>query len=548
MADQDDELYDEFGNYIGPELDSSDSDSDSDSEGSGRGGDNDDGGSAAMGDAEPDGGGSDVSDMEVEEGGEGAVVVRDPTAPPAPGAPLSAIVLHEDKEHYRSAADTYGPGVAAAVLDEDALGLDVPIVEPVRTGRTGMAADIRGGDGEFGTAPLAGGGDGDDGPEELVSEEYLASLLGEGSALARRGVALVGGPHCGKTTLVDLLIEQTRASGPDALGPLASHEGQALRGTRRSTSGPRIADDLRAEQERGLSLRSTPLTLCLPDTRGKTYAVTLMDCPGHPNFHDEAAASLRAADGAVLAVDAVDGVTMPTEMAAAQAVAEGLPLTLVLTKIDRLIVELKLPPADAYYKLRRSIDEVNAMVAQKSGGRYPPLDPASGNVAFASGTHGWCFTLESLATQYLDHVDDDDDEGGDADRGYRLVNGIKVASGFSGGLGRNLDPEGFARRLWGEAFLDPATRTFKRKASECDAGGGGPVRRTFVEFVLLPLYRMYAACLGEEERDIERTLRGVGVLLSRDQLRASARPLLRAACRRFFGPSTGLVDMVVRHW
>ena len=103
-------------------------------------------------------------------------------------------------------------------------------------------------------------------------------------------------------------------------------------------------------------------------------------------------------------------------------------------------------------------------------------------------------------------------------------------------------------RLWGEAFLDPATRTFKRKASECDAGGGGPVRRTFVEFVLLPLYRMYAACLGEEERDIERTLRGVGVLLSRDQLRASARPLLRAACRRFFGPSTGLVDMVVRHW
>ena len=54
--------------------------------------------------------------------------------------------------------------------------------------------------------------------------------------------------------------------------------------------------------------------------------------------------------------------------------------------------------------------------------------------------------------------------------------------------------------------------------------------------------------LGVDVEDsVKATLRSVGVLLSRDQLRASARPLLRAAFKRFFGNYTGFVDMVVRH-
>ena len=166
-----------------------------------------------------------------------------------------------------------------------------------------------------------------------------------------------------------------------------------------------------------------------------------------------------------------------------------------------------------------------------------------GNVAFASGTHGWCFTLESFANQYLDHLDEVDS---DAEENEEIVNGIRVAGGTSGGLGRNLSPETFAARLWGDCYLDPATRTFQKKASKCE-NSAGTVKRTFVAFILEPLYKMYTACLGEEEGDAEKTLRSVGVLLSRDQLRSSARPLLRAAFRRFFGPSTGFVDMVVRH-
>ena len=51
----------------------------------------------------------------------------------------------------------------------------------------------------------------------------------------------------------------------------------------------------------------------------------------------------------------------------AQAAAEGLPVALMLTKLDRLITELKLPPNDAYHKLRHTIEEVNTLILQYGG-------------------------------------------------------------------------------------------------------------------------------------------------------------------------------------
>lgn len=50
-----------------------------------------------------------------------------------------------------------------------------------------------------------------------------------------------------------------------------------------------------------------------------------------------------------------------------QAAAEGLPVALMLTKLDRLITELKLPPNDAYHKLRHTIEEVNTLILQYGG-------------------------------------------------------------------------------------------------------------------------------------------------------------------------------------
>lgn len=59
-----------------------------------------------------------------------------------------------------------------------------------------------------------------------------------------------------------------------------------------------------------------------------------------------------------------------------QAAAEGLPVCLLITKMDRLITELKLPPSDAYHKLRHTIEEVNALILQYGGNDAVQVSPA----------------------------------------------------------------------------------------------------------------------------------------------------------------------------
>ena len=68
-----------------------------------------------------------------------------------------------------------------------------------------------------------------------------------------------------------------------------------------------------------------------------------MRCAGHINFNDEVSAALRLADGVLLAVDAAEGVMMVTDKVIKQAVAEGLPVCLLLTKVDLPAHSLILP-------------------------------------------------------------------------------------------------------------------------------------------------------------------------------------------------------------
>jgi len=115
MSDTED-LYDEFGNYIGPDLESSDESGSED-------GEDEDSVQHAPDDA------SDVSEENGPNGKVDAMVVRDEEMETA--EPMSAVVLHEDKEHYLSAEQVYGEDVRTAVLDEDAMELETPLVEPV---------------------------------------------------------------------------------------------------------------------------------------------------------------------------------------------------------------------------------------------------------------------------------------------------------------------------------------------------------------------------------------------------------------------------------
>jgi 116 kDa U5 small nuclear ribonucleoprotein component len=487
-GDEQPELYDEFGNYIGPDLDDDDEDDDSsvdddelsvhddydEEEGMGRvnNSNNED---------------RDRMIIERDGGGEGGASERDVGGSSSSNA---MIVLHEDKEHYASAEQVYGDGVKTVLLDEDAMDLSTPIVEPL-TRVQHTASD-----------PEAGGAAASSSHSAYVnySDDYLGVQLSNETGRTRRGVAVVGHLHHGKTTLMDMVLAL-----PAAAATSTGKKGAASLPTR-------YLDTLQTEQQRQLSLVSAPITALLPDSRGKMYCITTVD---------ETVAALKVVDGAVLVVDVVEGLQMHTTMCIRQVVAEGLPIVLVLSKLDRLVVELKLPPADAYFKLLHALECVNGEVQAASRGRYPPLAPQRGNVAFAAAEHGWLFTLESLATVLAEH------------------------NTANSAFGKHLGIADLARRLWGDCYLDPNTRQFCASARNCSTPG---VPRTFVQFVLEPIYKIYSACLGEREPVTNKLLRSVGVLLSKDELRASARPLIKTAMSKFLqSAKAGLVDMIVQH-
>jgi 116 kDa U5 small nuclear ribonucleoprotein component len=153
---------------------------------------------------------------------------------------------------------------------------------------------------------------------------------------------------------------------------------------------------------------------------------------------------------------------LQTERMIAHVVSQGLPLVLLLTKVDRLIVELKLPAEDAFFKLRHTLDQVNALLASAAPTRNLRLSPELGNVAFASASQGWSFTLPSFAALYAE----------------TFLNGKEhVTPDFVAQ---------FAQRLWGENFFEASTRKFLKKASP------SAPKRSFVQYVLEPLYKLYS--------------------------------------------------------
>mgnify|MGYP002776734631 FL=1 len=381
-----------------------------------------------------------------------------------------AVVLHEDKVYYPSASEVYGDDVETLVQEEDAQPLTQPIVEPERV--RSFAVEEQG---------L---------PEVRFDLQFMLNMMHFPDMI--RHVAVVGHLAHGKTALVDMLVEETHRVQVDAEKPL------------------RYTDTHVLEQERGLSIRAMPMSFVLPTTRGKSYLVHVLDTPGHTNFQDEVAASLRLADGVVLVVDVVEGVMCNTEAIIRYCVREGLPIVLVLNKIDRLVLELRLPPTDAFFKIQLTLEEVNRVVGEASGGDPERrLSPERGNVAFASTQAGYCFTLRSFAQMYAERAP--------------------------------IDVDAFAQRLWGHIYFDRASRTFTRRAPHPDAP------RSFVQFVLEPLYKLYTLVLSADVDVLRRTLASLRIQLPAAAFKMDVRPLLKLVLNAFLGSSTGLVDMCVEH-
>ena len=112
---------------------------------------------------------------------------------------------------------------------------------------------------------------------------------------------------------------------------------------------------------------------------------------------------LRLADICLLVVDCLEGVTFYVERLVREAMRQRMPIVVVLNKLDRLVLELKLPPSDAYFKIKYTVDELNLLIKsnQALNQEQKYLSPLAGNVVFGSTLFASCFTLHSFAQRYL---------------------------------------------------------------------------------------------------------------------------------------------------
>ena len=153
------------------------------------------------------------------------------------------------------------------------------------------------------------------------------------------------------------------------------------------------------EQARGITINAANVSM-VHEVAGQEYLINLIDTPGHVDFGGDVTRAMRAVDGAVVVVDAVEGTMPQTETVLRQALRENVKPILFINKVDRLINELKIEKKDMPIRLGKVIDHVNKLVKNMSPEHYEKdnwkLDAAKGTVCFGSALYKWAVSIPSM--------------------------------------------------------------------------------------------------------------------------------------------------------
>jgi GTP-binding protein LepA len=143
----------------------------------------------------------------------------------------------------------------------------------------------------------------------------------------------------GKTTLSDRLLEFT--------GTIANRDAQ-----------DQLLDSMDLERERGITIKAHPVTMLYKGKDGVEYTLNLLDTPGHVDFAYEVSRSLAACEGALLIVDAAQGVEAQTVANVHLAMKQGLTIVPIINKID-------LPNSDIP-SVKKQLEEILAIPAEEA--------------------------------------------------------------------------------------------------------------------------------------------------------------------------------------
>lgn len=203
-----------------------------------------------------------------------------------------------------------------------------------------------------------------------------------------RNIAIAAHVDHGKTTLSDSLL--MRAG-------LMSEEAAADR------LGMDTEED---EQERGITIDAANISM-RHEYDDKDYLVNLIDTPGHVDFGGDVTRAMRAVDGVVILVDAVEGVMPQTETVVRQALSENVKPVLFINKVDRLIGELQEGPQEMQKRLQEVIQEVNELISnirQEEEDDWT-VSVADGTVGFGSALYKWGISQPMMAETGHDFSD-----------------------------------------------------------------------------------------------------------------------------------------------